>query len=125
MHLTSRNSDVLYFVVHEPLQEGFVILGQLDFSLIFGVERRNDIDDLLIEPAAGVVEIDPVLVVAQFGRSTALAGRSHEIDDLHAEAVRKIDRLNIGAANGVDFHACIVRSSAYFALDTPRSALFP
>ena len=31
--------DALDLVIEKPLQEGFVVFGELDFSLVFGVER--------------------------------------------------------------------------------------
>jgi len=37
--LLGLKAHVLDFIVHEPLEEGFVVFGELDFGLVFGVER--------------------------------------------------------------------------------------
>src|SRR3954454_15540894 len=82
-----RQPYVLDIVRHQPLQERFVVFGQLNLGLLLGIGWRHDIDAQVIEPASGVIEIDPVLILPQFGRRAAVASGGHEEWNLHAEPI--------------------------------------
>ena len=67
---------VLHAVIDEPLEEGLVILGELDLGLILGIERRHDIDHHSSSQRRASSQIDPVFVLAERAAGAAIARRA-------------------------------------------------
>lgn len=87
-------------MLDQPIDEGLLFLGKLDFSGVGAIQRRYNPQDAVFAPDATIRQGNPILPEWQ-SRNSVLPRHADEIADFASKSVRHLERRELGPLDRV------------------------
>jgi len=78
----------------EPGEQGFLLLGEFEFGLVVGVERRDEVEDALVEPFGDVGRREEVLPIGNAVRVFIIHYRNRDPRRGQSTVARTLEALH-------------------------------